>query len=58
MSSHVLGQWRPECVICKESVKLEECKVDEYGRAIHEDCYVSQLNRKKTAVDWIMETAS
>jgi hypothetical protein len=37
------GQWRPECVICKESVKLEESKANEYGQAIHEKCYVSEL---------------
>lgn len=37
------AQWRPECVICKESVKLEESKANEYGQAIHEECYVSQF---------------
>jgi hypothetical protein len=42
------GQWRPECVICKESIALEESKVDEHGQAIHEECYVSRLVGKKT----------
>jgi hypothetical protein len=42
-------QWRPECVICKESVKLEESKSDEHGQAIHEDCYVSTVIRKSIA---------
>ena len=42
------GQWRPECVMCKESVELEESKVDEHGQAIHEECYVSKLVGKKT----------
>jgi hypothetical protein len=42
------GQWRPECVICKESVELEESKVDEHGQAIHEECYVSTLVGHKT----------
>lgn len=57
--SHVIseqtsqGQWRPECAICKESVTLEESKVDEHGQAMHEDCYISQLNRKKAAVSWV-----
>jgi len=37
------AQWRPDCVICKESVKLEESKANEYGQAIHEECYVSQF---------------
>jgi len=42
------GQWRPECVICKESVELEESKIDEHGQAIHETCYVLRLVGKKT----------
>ena len=29
------------------SLKLEESKADEYGQAIHEECYVSTLVRKK-----------
>jgi hypothetical protein len=44
------GQWRPPCAICKESVELEESKTDEYGRAIHEECYVSKLVGEETAV--------
>ena len=39
------GQWRPECAICKESVTLEESKVDEHGQAMHEACYVSKIVR-------------
>jgi hypothetical protein len=34
-------------VICKKSVKLEESKADEYGQAIHGDCYVAKLTEKK-----------
>jgi hypothetical protein len=47
------GLWLPEaeCVICRESVKLEESKTDEYGKAIHEDCYVSKLTRKSNTLD-------
>ena len=44
-----VGQWRPECVICKESVKLEESKTDEYGQPIHVDCYVSKVAGKSNA---------
>ena len=40
------SQWCPDCGICKESVNLEESKTDEYGQAIHEECYVSKLTRK------------
>ena len=42
------GQWRPECVICRESVELEDSKADERGQAIHEECYVSKLVGKQT----------
>ena len=38
--------YRPPCVVCKESVKLEECKADEHGQAVHEECYVSGLMEK------------
>jgi hypothetical protein len=48
-SEHISeGRWRPQCVICRESVELEESKVDEHGQAIHEECYVSKLVGKKT----------
>jgi hypothetical protein len=40
------GQWRPECVICKESVKLEESKANEYGQAIHEECYLWRIKEE------------
>jgi hypothetical protein len=41
------SQWSPECVLCKKPVKLEESKADEFGRAIHEECYVSSVTEKK-----------
>ena len=48
-SEHVSeGQWRPQCVLCRESVQLEESKADERGQAIHEECYVSKLVGRKT----------
>ena len=37
------SQWRPECDICKETVKLEESRADEDGQSVHEECYVSDL---------------
>jgi hypothetical protein len=49
LSEHIPeGQWRPECIICKEAVELQESKADEHGQAIHEECYVSKLVGKKT----------
>jgi hypothetical protein len=37
------GAWLPRCVLCKESVELEQGKADEYGQAVHENCYVTKL---------------
>jgi len=31
------------CYICDRTVPLESSKADEYGRAVHEDCYVDRL---------------
>jgi hypothetical protein len=33
----------PPCLICGTQVSLETCKIDEYGQAVHEECYVDQL---------------
>jgi len=41
------SQWSPECVICKKSVRLEESKADEYGQAIHGECYVAKITENK-----------
>ena len=31
------------CWICGKSVQVEECKVDEHGLPVHEDCYAAKL---------------
>jgi hypothetical protein len=31
------------CVICGTSVELEHCKINEDGRAVHENCYIEKL---------------
>jgi hypothetical protein len=31
------------CWICGNRVSLEGCKIDELGRAVHDDCYVAKL---------------
>jgi hypothetical protein len=31
------------CWICGRAVRLEECKVDEYGLAVHEECQTLKL---------------
>lgn len=41
------GSWSLPCAICRETVNLEESNTDEYGRAVHELCYVSTVVSKK-----------
>jgi len=31
------------CQICKKPVVLETARINEYGKAVHEDCYVDAL---------------
>jgi hypothetical protein len=31
------------CYVCNQSVKLEEARTDERGRAVHETCYAKSL---------------
>src|SRR6202043_3657280 len=33
----------PDCCVCKSPVLLETSKTDEYGQAVHEECYVLKL---------------
>lgn len=35
------------CFICATSVKPEECKTDEEGRAVHEQCHVARLKLER-----------
>jgi hypothetical protein len=39
----VLEEPPVRCHICDRAVSLETSKADEYGRAVHEDCYVDRL---------------
>jgi len=39
-------QWLPCCCICNDPVPLETSKTDEYGQALHEECYVLKLGLK------------
>jgi hypothetical protein len=40
----------PTCSICNESVELETTKTDEYGKAIHEECYVLKVRLKQATI--------
>jgi ribosome-binding protein aMBF1 (putative translation factor) len=35
------------CWICGTTIALEDCKVDESGLAVHENCYVAKVARQK-----------
>lgn len=48
------------CFICKEPVNLEDCKTDELGRAVHENCYfgaIQMMSRGKN-LPWTSPGAS
>ena len=31
------------CSVCFKSVNLKDCRMDEYGRAVHEKCYAARM---------------
>jgi hypothetical protein len=33
----------PICWVCDKPVSLEECKIDEHGEAVHENCYALRI---------------
>ena len=35
--------WLPSCCVCDDPVPLETSKADEYGRAVHGDCYALKI---------------
>jgi hypothetical protein len=35
------------CSICEKAVNIESAKGDEYGRAIHEECYALKIKLKQ-----------
>ncbi len=40
------------CWICDQPIRLEDCKIDEHGRAVHETCYVAKVSlENKSAQD-------
>jgi hypothetical protein len=43
MSDVQFDPYSPICPRCLEPVRLEDAKTDEYGRAMHEDCYYAIL---------------
>jgi hypothetical protein len=46
------SRWRPQskpalCSICDKPIVLETAKTDEYGDAVHEECYVLKVKLKQ-----------
>ena len=42
------------CWICGKSVRLEDCKSDDYGHTVHEECYIAAVlaeQKQKTETD-------
>jgi len=44
------------CWICRTAVALEDCKVDEHGHPLHEDCYVAKVARWKNTAPQVDQT--
>ncbi len=46
----LLPRWvGPRCPVCGKEVPLETAKTDEWGRAIHDDCYLLTLRLKRAS---------
>ena len=40
---------QPQCWICGQSCHLEDCKIDEEGHAVHDECTPSNSRLKRVA---------
>lgn len=40
-----LGVREIDCTVCGDPVPLEDCKTDEHGKAVHEECYVATTTK-------------
>jgi hypothetical protein len=43
------------CWLCGKAVSLEVCKTDEYGKSVHEECYVTRLALEKASAQWVAQ---
>jgi hypothetical protein len=39
--------FQPQCWICSQPCQLEDCKIDEEGHAVHDECYAAKLAVEK-----------
>ena len=43
------------CWLCGKPVSLEACKTDEYGKSVHEECYIARLALEKASAQWVAQ---
>lgn len=43
------------CWLCGRAVSLENCKTDEYGEAVHEECYVARIALERASAQWVAD---
>jgi hypothetical protein len=50
LQTHVEKSRMPtlDCAICSKSITLEECKIDERGRAVHYQCLADKMERQES----------
>lgn len=44
------------CWMCGTAVALEDCKVDERGLPVHDNCYVAKVARRKNTAPQVDQT--
>jgi ribosome-binding protein aMBF1 (putative translation factor) len=44
------------CWICGRTVALEDCKVDERGLPVHDNCYVAKVTRWRNTAPQVDQT--
>jgi hypothetical protein len=43
------------CWLCGKAVSLEASQTDEYGKSVHEECYVARLALEKASAQWVAQ---
>jgi hypothetical protein len=46
-AAKVASHFIPTCWICDKAITLETCKIDEYGKGVHAECYAAKLAHPK-----------
>ena len=37
----------PTCSLCNEPIELETARTDDYGKAVHEECYEFKIGKRR-----------